>query len=132
MEEENIDLIEAITTPSTLSSDESSDEEITQPKYKLPKLETIELDKNKINNMLDKNEMYYIIYSDTCPMCIILLKYLKHIKFNYKLVHARDLTQMDSKLNTIAVPYVLNSKKQRVNIHSLLEILREHNIKSLK
>ena len=104
----------------------------TPPKYKLPKLEAVELDKNKINNMLDKNEIYYIIYSDTCPMCIILLKYLKYIKFNYKLVHVKDLTQMDSKLTTIAVPYILNSKKQKVNIHSLLEILREHNIKSLK
>jgi hypothetical protein len=112
-----------------LQSLENSENDIT---YKLPNLEAVFIDKSKVNNVLNSNEIYYIVYSDTCVMCQILLKYISKIKFNYKLIHFKDLLEMAPNSNIISVPYIINSKKEKININSLLEILKEHNIKTLK
>jgi hypothetical protein len=100
--------------------------------YKIPLLESVEVDKTKVKNTLDKNETYFIIYSETCILCQILLKYIKYIDFNHKLIHVKDLNEIDSNIKIDGVPYIINSKKEKVNINSLLELLKEHNIKSLK
>ena len=96
------------------------------------KLEHVTVDKNMIKNNLDYKETYYIIYSETCMLCQILLKYVKYIQFKYKLIHINDLLNIDSTIQISGVPYVISSKKEKINISSLLEILKEHNIKTLK
>lgn len=124
---------------SSLSNEEISDllnkkplEPSIKKEYSPPILESVEVDKNKIVNIFDKNETYYIIYSDTCMLCKILLKYIKLIKFKYKLVNIVSLMNLDSSLGNIGVPYIINSKKQKININSLIDILKEHDIKSYK
>jgi hypothetical protein len=44
----------------------------------------------------------------------------------------KDITNIDPNIVIPGVPYIINSRKERVNINSLLEILKDHSIKSLK
>ena len=78
---ETCDSIEKELDDTNILTKENTDEvieEITRveepPKYKLPALETIEIDKNKVINKFDKNEVYYLIHSDNCKLFKLFLK----------------------------------------------------------
>lgn len=88
----------------------------------------MDIDFNLIEKDVFPNTSYYIIYSNSCQMCRILLKYLPYMKTKFKLINAFEIKDIipDLNINNIKVPLVINSNGEKVSIYSLIDYLITH------